>query len=125
MKMPDISGGYDVIVKVDSVYVTNPYGDDGEMILQLDEDLNLTTAFGSRAADQDNPGDKEFLGPFRFVAFINDGFTITDENTFTENYIDRLIHFDDNTGNGWTEYNNESSDFSFFTEFSMPAEEVM
>jgi hypothetical protein len=97
---------WDVIVKPPFVYVSNTNLADwnlADSIVQLTQNLEFVKGYGQ-------PWDWEspllpgvFLGPRRFVAFLNPGLIVTDELGF-DNTRDRLVSFKDMSGAGWTTY---------------------
>jgi hypothetical protein len=86
---------YDVLVKGDYIYISDPKG---LKIVRLSKgDLKLVDSFSG--PDSDHP----FLGPERFVAILNKPITVVDQNGYPV-YGTRLVSFGDMTGAGWTEY---------------------
>jgi hypothetical protein len=93
---------WDVLVKGNDVYVSD-YGDPFPQlgdpipgrIVRLTKDLQPVDSFPGPANDP-------FLGPERFVAILNKPITLIDETSSGEG--NRLVAFNDMTGEGWTTY---------------------
>ncbi len=96
----------DVMARNGYVYVTNPEGTDGFRLLQLDTDLrSLLDSYGgtsgSLATDLVTEGN--LIGPERFLATLNEGFTLVDED-YGGGSADRLVYVHDFEGTGWLTY---------------------
>ncbi len=92
----------DVKSRGPNVYVANPGGASGYVIIQLTADLQFIAGYGSIVSSLNtNPG--MFYSPQRFVGIRNDTLIVTDERPPNED-IDKLVSFNDITGAGWTTY---------------------
>ncbi|MCF7947829.1 MAG: hypothetical protein K9M94_04475 [Spirochaetia bacterium] len=100
-------GYMDLLVKNNHLYLTNPNGSSGNVIMKFTRDLQYVGSFGrvvdlsSETADQ--PG--EFYGPTRFIATTADNIYLTDDaddNAYGS--PNRIIRFKDINGANWQTY---------------------
>ncbi len=99
-----LSNPQDVMVKNGFVYVCNT---ENAEILRFTLDLAPVDSFTGPAA---NP----LWGPTRFLARQSRGITLLDEHFLSMPNDDRLVHFDDMTGAGFTTYGSEAQFAGFF-----------
>lgn len=94
----------DLLIKNNHLYVTNPGGSDGELILKFTRTLNLVDSFGTFSdGSLDEVG--EFIQPARFLATTSDSIFVTDDDDSGLLGTNRIIKFDDTDGSGWDSYN--------------------
>ncbi|MFO7729569.1 MAG: hypothetical protein R6V86_02280 [Spirochaetia bacterium] len=97
----------DLLVKNNHLYLTNPNGSSGNVIMKFTRDLQFVGSFGrvidlsSETADQ--PG--EFYGPTRFLATTTNEIYVTDDaDNFSFEHLNRIIRFKDINGTNWKAY---------------------
>jgi hypothetical protein len=96
----------------------NDYGASGECILQLDP-ISLVKIGGYGDTTEDTVSTQgAFFGPHRFIAQLNDEYTVFDENQYVPNA--RLVQFSDLTGSGWSLFGSIGSDPGDFIGFETP-----
>jgi hypothetical protein len=114
-------GVSDITILNDEVYATINWGSSGARIEKFDlNTLDHTTApfsYGTFSVNPTNAG--EFLGPYNFLATMNDKLTMIDYYN-PEVPFARLISFDDILGTGWTEYGSFGIAVGEFVFFGTP-----
>lgn len=94
----------DLLIKNNHLYITNPGGSDGELILKFDKNLALVDSFGtSTDGTLDEVG--EFIQPARFITTTSDAIFVTDDDDSGELNTNRIVRFNDTDGSGWDSYN--------------------
>ena len=94
----------DLLVKNNHLYVTNPGGLDGELILKYTKGLDLVESFGTLSDGAlDEVG--EFIQPTRFLTTTSDSIYVTDDDDSGLTGTNRIIKFNDTDGSGWDSYN--------------------
>ncbi len=99
-----------ILVKEPYLYVANPDGNDGFMIVQYDTNLQFVRGYGDPAATE-NTSRGMFYGPRNFVAILSNDITIVDENLGN---LDKLISMNDMNGSLWQTYGSYGSGEGFF-----------
>jgi hypothetical protein len=99
---------WDVIVKPPYVYIANSNTADwpeGNSMVQLTRDLTFVKGYGLPWTGVD-PLVGEFYGPRRFLAPLNAGFILADEEAGARGIdnLDRLVFIKDLEGSGWKTY---------------------
>ncbi len=90
---------FDILVKNNHVYVLNPDGPDGKLVIKLTKGLGFAGSFGS-TADPNVAGG--FYRPTRFAAPTSrDIYVIDDGAASDEPYANRIIRFSDIDASGW------------------------
>ena len=99
----------DLLVKNNHLYVTNPGGSSGDLILKFTKNLDFVDSFGTLSEGTlDEVG--EFIQPTRFLTTTSDSIFVTDDNDSGLLGTNRIIKFDDTDGSGWYSFNPVTSD---------------
>ncbi len=94
----------DLLVKNNHLYVTNPDGSNGELILKYNTNLDFVESFGTISdGTLDEVG--EFIQPTRFLTTTSDNIYVTDDDDSGILGTNRIIKFNDTDGSGWDSYN--------------------
>ena len=94
----------DLLVKNNHLYVTNPAGSSGELILKFTKNLDFVDSFGTPSdGTLDEVG--EFIQPTRFLTTTSDSIYVTDDDDSGIIGTNRIIKFNDTDGSGWYSYN--------------------
>ena len=99
----------DLLVKNNHLYVTNPGGSSGDLILKFTKNLDFVDSFGTLSdGTLDEVG--EFIQPTRFLTTTSDSIYVTDDDDSGIIGTNRIIKFNDTDGSGWDSYNPITSD---------------
>ncbi|MFW6209232.1 MAG: hypothetical protein ACOC7X_11055 [Spirochaetota bacterium] len=94
----------DLLIKNNHLYITNPGGSDGELILKFTKTLELVDSFGTSSdGSLDEVG--KFIQPARFITTTSDSIFVTDDDDSGLLGTNRIIKFYDTDGSGWDSYN--------------------
>jgi hypothetical protein len=116
----------DVVFNPAGLFVTNPQGQAGEKILQLDPNNgSVLNSFGSYPQDENAPRPGELYAPRRFIAPSRGKLYVIDDagdSSNQANLVDnRIVSFDATlTGSGWETYGSEGTgegEFNFYLDY--------
>ncbi len=107
----------DMLLLENRLYVSIGGGDPNTVarIEKFDLDLNHASGTFSLGSYADDPtGEKQFAGPGKFLATMNDTLTVMDGNTSGNNLDSRLVSFDNIAGDDWKPFGSYGSGYFHF-----------
>ena len=91
---------WDTLIRGSYVYVTNPGGSNGYLVLQLDSNLQYVNGYGTQTTSL-NTNQGMFYNPRMFLAIRDDGIIMIDDLQGGPTALNKIISMQDITGAGW------------------------